>query len=47
MDLEDGTAQMERIYRIEIHLPTSPAFDTYSLKSVDQEDVKKVEQGSK
>ncbi len=40
-------ARMDKISRIDIRLPDSPAFDTYSLKEVSQEEIKEVEQKSK
>ena len=43
--LRDGLARMDKIIRIEIQLPFSPAFDTYSLKSASQEEIRQVEQG--
>ncbi len=35
-----------KIDRIEIQLPRDPAFDTYSLKNADRNDIKEVEQGN-
>ena len=42
-----GTAVMEKISEIEIQLPKSPAFDTYSLADDAGADIKAVEQGKK
>ena len=41
-----GRAVMHRIDRIEIQLPATPAFDTYSLKETSQEEIAEVEQGA-
>ena len=40
-----GLIRIAKINRIEIQLPSEPAFDTYSLKEASEEDIKKVEQG--
>ena len=40
-----GRAVMHKIDRIEIQLPATPAFDTYSLKETTQNDIAEVEQG--
>ena len=40
-----GDVVMHRIDRIEIQLPATPAFDTYSLKETSQKDIAEVEQG--
>ena len=45
MSLVRGHAVMYRIDRIEIQLPTTLAFDTYSLKETSQKDIAEVEQG--
>ncbi len=42
-----GSVTMNKISSIEILLPSSPAFDTYSLKEASQEEIKQVEQGSR
>lgn len=42
-----GTAMMDKLPEIEIQLPTSPAFDTYSLADNAGADIKAVEQGKK
>lgn len=43
--IADAQVQLARISKIEIQLPTEPAFDTYSLKEASGSDIKKVEQG--
>lgn len=43
--LRRGEARMDKISRVEIRFPTSPAFDTYSLKSASQDEIRQVEQG--
>ncbi len=45
LEMSEGKAQEIKINNIEIQLPTEPAFDTYSLKSASNDDIKKVEQG--
>ena len=45
MDMIRGRIRLTKINRIEIQLPTEPAFDTYSLKEASGSDIKKVEQG--
>ena len=45
LEMNSGKAEMIKINCIEIQLPESPAFDTYSLKNASGEDIKKVEQG--
>jgi acetolactate decarboxylase len=40
-----GHAVAHKIDRIEIQLPATPAFDTYSLKETSQEEIAEVEQG--
>ena len=45
LKMEHGTAVMAKLSAIEIQLPTSPAFDTYSLAENANQDVKAVEQG--
>lgn len=42
-----GQVQMDKISRIDIQLPNSPSFDTYSLKNASQEEIRQVEQGKK
>ena len=44
--LISGQAVMHKIDRIEIQLPATPAFDTYSLKETSQKEIAEVEQGS-
>ena len=43
--MKRGSVRMDKISRIEIRLPHSPAFDTYSLKEASQDEIKHVEQG--
>ena len=45
VSMNSGRAVMHKIDRIEIQLPATPAFDTYSLKESSQEEIAKVEQG--
>lgn len=45
LELAEGTAKLMKINRIEIQLPTDPAFDTYALKNADDKEIKEVEQG--
>lgn len=45
LSLIRGHAVMHRIDRIEIQLPATLAFDTYSLKETSQKDIAEVEQG--
>lgn len=45
LKLKRGIATMDKLSKIEIQLPTEPAFDTYSLKQAANDDIKKVEQG--
>ena len=45
LDMISGRIRLTRISRIEIQLPTEPAFDTYSLRDASGDDIKKVEQG--
>ena len=40
-----GHVVMHKIDRIEIQLPATPAFDTYSLKEASQKEIAEVEQG--
>ncbi len=44
--LKEGTVRLDKISRIEINLPKDAAFDTYSLKSASEDEIKKVEKGS-
>ena len=44
--MKQGTVRMNKISRLEIRLPHSPAFDTYSLKEASQDEIRHVEQGS-
>lgn len=43
--MKRGTVRMNKISRLEIRLPHSPAFDTYSLKEASQDEIRDVEQG--
>ena len=45
LSLVRGHAVMHKIDRIEIQLPATPAFDTYSLKETSQKEIAEVEQG--
>ena len=47
LSLKSGEAHMDKISRIEIQLPYSPAFDTYALKNASQDEIRQVEQGKK
>ena len=42
-----GRVRLMKINKIELQLPSEPAFDTYSLKSASDDDIKNVEQGKK
>lgn len=46
LEMTSGQAWLIRIGHIEIQLPSDPAFDTYSLKEVSEEEIKEVEQKS-
>lgn len=46
LKMREGTAMINKITRIEIELPSTPAFDTYSLKNASQDEIREVEQGS-
>ena len=45
LSLVHGQAVMHKIDCIEIQLPATPAFDTYSLKETSQKEIAEVEQG--
>lgn len=47
LKMKSGTAVMAKLSAIEIQLPTSPAFDTYSLAKGSEAEIKAVEQGKK
>lgn len=47
LKLRRAQARLDKISRIEIQLPFSPAFDTYSLKNASQDEIRQVEQGGK
>ena len=42
--MKQGTAEINKISRIEIRLPETPAFDTYSLTDTSQDEIREVEQ---
>ena len=44
LQMKRGEVHLDKINRIEIQLPSEPAFDTYSLKEASQKDIKEVEQ---
>ena len=44
LSLRKAKVYLKKINRIQIQFPTDPAFDTYSLKAVSNEEVKQVEQ---
>ena len=44
LQMRRGEVFLDKISRIEIQLPSEPAFDTYSLKEASQKDIKEVEQ---
>ena len=44
LQMRRGEVFLDKISRIEIQLPSEPAFDTYSLKEASQQDIKEVEQ---
>ena len=46
LKMKCGQARLDKISTIEIQLPTDPVFDTYSLKEANDDDIKKVEQGT-
>ena len=45
LEMNEGAVIVNKISRIEIQLPCTPAFDTYSLKEASQDESKQVEQG--
>jgi acetolactate decarboxylase len=45
LQMRRGEVFLDKISRIEIQLPSEPAFDTYSLKEASSSDIKQVEQG--
>ena len=45
LTMKQGTMIINKISQIQICLPSSPAFDTYSLKEASQDEIKEVEQG--
>lgn len=46
LSMEEGTVSLDKITKIEIVLPSEPAFDTYALKGASRDEIKSVEQGS-
>lgn len=44
IQMKKGTVYADKVERLSLQMPNSPAFDTYSLKSVSKDDVKSVEQ---
>lgn len=44
VSIREGTVRLDRISRIELDLPTEPAFDTYSLKKVSEEEISEIEE---
>ncbi len=47
LQMQSGTAKLDKINKIELQLPTEPMFDTYALKGASEEEIKQVEQGDK
>ena len=47
INLKNAEITLKKLQSIEIRLPGSPAFDTYSLKSASGDEIKQVEQGKK
>ena len=45
LKMDQGEGTINKISRIQIELPTTPAFDTYSLKEASQDEIEEVEQG--
>ena len=45
LTMKQGAMIINKISQIQIQLPTTPAFDTYSLKDASQDEIKEVEQG--
>ena len=41
--IREGVVRMDKISRIEVDLPTSAAFDTYSLKQISEDEIKQTE----
>ena len=46
LEIARGRIRLAKINKIEIQLPSEPAFDTYSLTEASGSDIKKVEQGT-
>ncbi len=47
LELTEGTAVLDKIQRLEIRLPSEPAFDTYTLENASDAEIRQVEQGQK
>ncbi|MBQ8966642.1 acetolactate decarboxylase [Ruminococcus sp.] len=45
LEMNSGRTREIQIHDLEISLPSTPAFDTYSLKSASKDEIKEVEQG--
>ncbi|MBQ7264919.1 MAG: acetolactate decarboxylase [Firmicutes bacterium] len=45
VDLTEAEANIRKITRIELQLPTEAVFDTYALKEASKDEIKEVEQG--
>lgn len=45
LSLKSGRMHLMKIDNIQMHIPSDPAFDTYTLKDASQKDIKEVEQG--
>ena len=45
LKMKQGRALFNKINRIQIELPNTPSFDTYSLKEASRDEIKEVEQG--
>lgn len=45
ISLEHGDADFCKITSVEVRIPDTPAFDTYTLKSASKDEIKSVEQG--
>nr|MCR5624898.1 acetolactate decarboxylase [Lachnospiraceae bacterium] len=45
LSLTEGNAYFCRNTSVEVKIPDTPAYDTYSLKGASEEEIKSVEQG--
>lgn len=45
LSFDKASVRLDKISSIEIRIPNEPAYDTYSLKEVSNDDIKRVEQG--